>query len=97
VPCRAPRPPRRHPHLRCRLGTSADKIPLRDGLLVFMRQYITVESLLASIAAKTKAAGAASAAGLDVLELRSRLKIVRRALESVTSADEHDVFGGGEE
>lgn len=77
----------------CSLGSSADKIPLRDGLLVFMRQYITVDSLLASIAAKAKASGSAAAAGLDVPELKARLKVARRALESVSSADEHDIFG----
>jgi len=58
-----------------------------------MRQYITVDSLLASIAAKTKVSGAAAAAGLDVPELKARLKMARRALESVSSADEHDIFG----
>ena len=74
-------------------AASRDKLLLRDGLLVFLRQHVSAGGLAAGVAAR----GEGVAAGLDGNDLKERLRTARKALESVTGTAQEEVMGYGED
>jgi hypothetical protein len=72
-----------------RVGAGPDRMIVRDGLSVFLHQYVTVDGLAAALAAR------GCGADLDRAALSERLRAAKRALEAVvaTSTDVDELMG----
>ena len=75
----------------CRLGAaSADRSLLRDGIEIFVKQHVSLASLLTVMEAANGQGDMSSS--LQLADPKLRLKAARRALSSVHAEDGGDVF-----
>jgi hypothetical protein len=90
-----PPPPIPRPTTPCSLGSGPDRLTVRDGLTVFMHQYISRHSLEAAAAARPASSWPRGTGAPTHDELKSRLKMAKKALESVVAGDVDEFVGGG--